>query len=163
MTVDQCFLLGEIKKTRGYKGEVVAELDVDDSAPYNKLVPFFIETLFVDNTRAQIIFTDIQTEEDARELVGKTLYLPLTELPELADDQYYFHDLVNCSVLSADSKNLGQVTGIIDHDINPLLAVNYEGKEWLVPIHDEFITSVDKHIGEIRVNLPEGYLDIYLS
>jgi 16S rRNA processing protein RimM len=58
---------------------------------------------------------------------------------------------------------LGTVKTIYEANGNDLFAVDYEGKEVLVPIRDEFIVKLDKITGKILLNLPDGLIDIYLN
>lgn len=173
MRVDDCYQLGEVKKTRGFKGEVVSYLDVDFPEDYKnlesvllqiggKLIPFFISAIEIKDKNAHIRFVDVDTKPDAEELIGSALYLPLDSLPDLGEKGYYFHELIGFEV-HHEGRVLGNITAVIDHEINPLLSLDCEGSEVLIPLQDEFVTRVDKKNKRVFVSLPEGFLDIYLA
>jgi 16S rRNA processing protein RimM len=73
----------------------------------------------------------------------------------------FFHELIDYTICEGDQVR-GRVTGIVEHDFNPLLVCEADAKEFLIPIQDAFIRKVDKQNKRVEVNLPEGYLDIYL-
>jgi len=42
------------------------------------------------------------------------------------------------------------------------LQTSIEGKEALIPLHEETLVSIDRKKNEVHVTLPEGLLDVYL-
>ncbi len=125
-----------------------------------KLVPFFIDTIQINKTKALVKFEDLDTLDDGKSIVKSKLFLPLSSLPELDDGQYYFHDLVNCEVFENETK-LGVIKEVIDLNGNQLINIDSNGKEILIPLKEEILTSVDTKAKRIKVKLPEGLLDIY--
>ncbi len=173
MNVDNCYQLGEILKTHGLKGEMIVHLDVDNPADYKnlesvfvrqsgKLVPFFVSSCRLQGDKSRIKLEDIDDQDGAKELVGSEIYLPLTELPDLGMDAYYFHEIIGYSIIM-DRKELGQLTEIYDQEPNPMFAFMHGEIEVLVPFIDQFINKVDKAAKQIHINLPDGYLDVYLE
>lgn len=173
MNVDNCYQLGYILKTHGLKGELIFHLDVDNPDDYKnlesvfvrqsgKLVPFFVSTIRLQADKARIALEDIVSQDQARQLVGAEVFLPLNRLPDLGGDAYYFHEIIGYSIL-LEKKELGQLTEIYDQEPNPMFAFLHQNHEVLVPFQDQFVLKVDKSAKEIHINLPEGYLDIYLE
>jgi 16S rRNA processing protein RimM len=171
MKVDNCYQLGDVLKTHGLKGEVIIFLDSDFPDKYNelesmfllqagKLVPFFIESCQVQGNTARLKIEDIEDQDTAKTIVGLPVYLPLSLLDE--SEGYYYHELIGYDV-TCDSKILGKVTEIYDQERNPLFAFEHEGFEVLVPFQDQFMKSVDKATKIIVLDLPDGYLDIYME
>ncbi|WP_370090053.1 ribosome maturation factor RimM [Ekhidna sp.] len=171
MRQDDCYQLGEVIKTHGLNGEVGISLDVDFPDEYQnlesvfleqqgKLVPFFIDTLQINGGKALVKFEDIETVDDARNLLKAKLFLPLSTLPSLEEGQYYFHDLVGCEVAEGPKK-LGIIKEVIDLNGNQLLSVDLNGREILIPLKDEILTHVDIAGKKVEVKLPVGLLDIY--
>lgn len=167
-----CFNLGHIARSKGFKGELSLFLDVDQPENYRDLerilvdlngvlTPFFIDHLQLKNDGyADIKVEGVESKEDSVRLSGKQVYLPLTDLPPLPDDEYYLHDLEGMTVLDEQHGNLGKVTNVLDYSNNPLLEVNDGRREVLIPINDLFVQSVDKTKKEIFVDLPDGLIDM---
>jgi 16S rRNA processing protein RimM len=167
-----CFNLGHIARSKGFKGELSLFLDVDEPENYldlerilvdlnGVLTPFFIDHFQLKKDGyADIKLEGVQSKEDSVRLSGKQVYLPLTDLPELPDDEYYLHELEGMSVIDEQHGILGKVTNVLDYSNNPLLEVNDGKREVLIPINDLFIKHVDKAKKEIFVDLPEGLIDM---
>ncbi len=174
MRKDDCFELGHILKPHGLQGELWIMLDVDFPEDYEELesvfleqsgnlIPFFIADLQIKGQRALVQFEDVESYDDAAELTGSKLYLPLSILPLLPDDQYYFHELVGMQVEDSVSGNIGIAREIASRAGQDLLIVDKDGKEILIPMVDSILTKVDKKSKVIYVSLPDGLLDLYLS
>lgn len=175
MNKDQCFQIGRIAKVHGLRGEVNVVLDVDYPEDYEglehlfieqkgRLVPFFLEHFVIQpGNRALAKFEELDTIELVESLVGAEAYLPLTELPKLEDDQYYFHELIGFEVVDETLGLIGPIQIIYDLETQDLLGVIHQGKEVLIPIQDGIITKVDKAAKKVFCQLPEGLLDIYLE
>jgi 16S rRNA processing protein RimM len=173
MNIDACFLLGHIVKTHGTKGQIVAYFDVDYPEDYEdlesvfleqkgRLIPFFIESMDpVKNSRFIIKFEDIKTMEQAEALRGTPLYLPLDELPELEDDQFYFHDVIGYQVVDENHGNLGTVKEFYDLPQQQLMSMEYMNQEMLIPVMDEIILRADHEAKQLHIRLPEGLLEVY--
>lgn len=175
MNKEQCFQLGYVSKVHGLRGEVMVVLDVDYPEEYEdlehifleqkgRLVPFFLEHFVLQSgNKALAKFEDFDTIEQAEPLVGSGVYLALTALPELGEDQYYYHELIGFEVEDEKNGVLGPVETIYDLETQDLLGVSHQNKEILIPIQDEIIVKVDKAAKKVFCRLPEGLLDIYLE
>jgi 16S rRNA processing protein RimM len=175
MNIDACYQLGYIVRTHGVKGQVVAFFDVDYPEAYEelesvflqmngKLVPFFIDALDLQpDGRIIIKFEDVNSIVEAEKLKSIPLYLPLNALPELPDDQFYFHDVIGYTVVDETLGELGTIKEIYEMPFQDLMAMEYKGAEVLIPVQDELILRADKTSRKLYVNLPEGLVDIYTN
>ncbi|SNS09920.1 16S rRNA processing protein RimM [Belliella buryatensis] len=175
MNKDNCFQLGYIAKVHGLHGEVTVVLDVDYPEVYegiehvfidqkSRLVPFFLEYFDLQpNNKVLAKFEDYNTLDDAEKLVGSELYLPLTALEELGENQYYFHELIGFEVVDEKLGLIGEIKIIYDLQTQDLMGVDHNGKEVLIPIQDGIIQKVDKTANKVYCQLPEGLLEIYLE
>jgi len=175
MNKDQCFLVGRIAKVHGLRGEVNVVLDVDYPEEYEglehlfldqkgRLIPFFLEHFVIQpGGKALAKFEELDRIEEVEHLVGSEVYLPLSELPDLDEDQYYFHELIGFDVIDVTMGPIGPVQIVYDLETQDLLGVTHQGKEVLIPIQDGIITQVDKAAKKVFCQLPEGLLDIYLE
>ncbi|MFY0607380.1 MAG: 16S rRNA processing protein RimM [Cyclobacteriaceae bacterium] len=173
MGFGECYQLGNVVKTHGLKGQVVIFLDVDDPSEYKKLesvfidingklIPFFIESLNLQGDRAIVTLDEIASIEDATPLIGKDLYLPLRNLPDLPEGKYYYHQLPGLDVVEGGTY-IGLVKEVFQMPNNNLLAVDHKGVEVLIPLSDGVVKKVNLSENKIEVVLPEGLLDVYLN
>ncbi|VAW94255.1 16S rRNA processing protein RimM [hydrothermal vent metagenome] len=71
-----------------------------------------------------------------------------SQLPEQANDEYYWHDLIGLNVVTADQVKLGEITDLMETGANDVLVVTEKvedkTKTRLVPfIRPEVVTSID--------------------
>ena len=174
MRKEECFYLGKIVRKFSFKGELLAKLDTDEPEMYEEmesvlvdfndnLVPFFIEHAQLHkSTLLRIDFEDVKTEEDADDLIGAHLYLPLDRLPKLEGNKFYFHEIIGYTVLDQNFGPVGTIKGVNDNTAQALFIIDHNGKEVLIPINDDFIKKVDRETKQITLDTPEGLIDIYL-
>jgi 16S rRNA processing protein RimM len=178
MTLDETYQLGYILKTHGLRGHVAAHFDVDDVADYlklktvylalpgapNKLVEHKVEKVQPQSGNKVLLkLRGIERIEEAEPLRGSQLYLPLAALPELEDDQFYFHDVIGFTVVDANLGELGTVENFYELPQQDMLAMRYQGQEVLIPVVDALVSHADHAQKQVHVNLPEGLLDVYLK
>lgn len=175
MQKSDCFALGKITKTHALKGETILYLDVDKPEYYNKLeaifldikgqlVPYIIEELQMKGKKSILKLEDINTIEEAEKIVNAEVFLPLTALPKLKGNQFYYHDVIGYEIHDASTDTLiGKIKAIYESTGQDLFAVDIEGKEILIPIVDEFLGKVNHEESKIEVKLPDGLLDLYLN
>ena len=174
MTKEECFYLGRIVSKFSFKGEVLIKLDTDEPESYlemesvfveydNNLVPFFIERSSLQKSNLlRVKFEEVDSEEDAEDLMKCDLYLPLNLLPELSEDQFYFHEIIGFTVEDANYGTVGTLTGVNDTTSQALFEIEKDGKQVLIPMNDQFLEKVDKKNKTIYVKTPEGLIDLYL-
>jgi 16S rRNA processing protein RimM len=175
MRKEECFYLGKIVRKYSYKGEVVAKLDTDTPEAYQHLKSVFVEikdhlvplaiarsSLHKANL-LRIQFQDTHTEAQAAHLVGCELYLPLTMLPKLSDRQFYFHEIIGFTVEDTHYGYIGIVYGVNDSTPQALLEVQKENKQLFIPITDHLVKKIDRNNKKIKIEAPEGLIDLYLN
>lgn len=174
MAKQEYFELGALAKPHGIKGAFHAFLDVDDPYEYEdltsvfvqvgqELVPFFISDIQIKSNLNLISLEGIDTVDKAKELVGKKLFLPVSFLPKLKDNQFYFHEIVGFQVKDEQLGLLGLVKEVVSLGAQDVLVMNYQNKEVLIPLTDEIIPFVNKKEKIVNTQLPEGLLDVYLN
>ena len=174
MKTDDCYYFGIITRTVGYKGELDIFMDVDNPLEYNNLesvfvkletglIPYIIEKLQIKNNHATVRFHDVDNEM-AMSLLKKELYLPLSLLPELKGNKFYFHEIKEFQVIDKQKGEIGIVKSVLDFPAQAVLQINsIQNKEILIPITDNIIINVDRNNKTISINAPEGLIDLYLD
>jgi 16S rRNA processing protein RimM len=174
MAKQEYFELGTLSKPHGIKGGLHVYLDVDDPYEYeglksvfvqvgNELVPYFVDDLQVKSNLNLINLEGINSIDSAKDLVGCKLFLPLSFLPKLKDDQFYYHEVVGYQVVDQNFGQLGEVKEIYSTGAQDVIVMNYKFKEVLIPLTDEIIPKVDKKNKVVHSCLPEGLLEVYLD
>lgn len=176
MRKEDTFYLGKIAKKFSFKGEVLIYLDTDEPELYQNLesifvsfgkdlIPFFIESSSLhrnDFLRAKI--EDINSEAEADKIIGSEVYLPLSMLPKLEGDKFYFHEVIGFTAKDINIGNIGTITEINDSGAQTIFIItNQDGKEILVPLIDQFIEKVDRNNKTIVLKTPPGLIDLYLE
>lgn len=85
----------------------------------------------------------IESREQAAELIGSKIYIRPEQLPELAQDEYYWSDLIGMQVESLQAEALGQVDDMMETGANDVMVVKGD-RDRLIPfvIHD-IVQEVD--------------------
>ena len=150
-------------------------------------VPFYIESFQKrGNTKALVRLTDIRSMEDVEEIAGKAVYIDDDQIPEMTLEEDGYAALVGWMVLMpGDCHGLqprndvgeeriamtekgedddivlyevGEITEFIDIPNNPCIEVETENGAVMIPLHEDFILSLDPENQEIIMNIPEGLL-----
>lgn len=167
------FYFGKVLRPKGYHGEIKMTLDVDDPSKYStldamvierkrQLIPFIIEQFQLEGNKATVKLESIDDEPAAESIAGCSVFLPVSILPELKGNKFYYHEVEGFSVSDLRSGKKGRLSRIIDLPSNPLFEIDFNGKEVLVPINDDIIRKVDRKNKNIDIEVPEGLLEIYL-
>ena len=176
MKKEDCFYLGTITSKYSFKGELLIHLDVDEPEAYKnmesvfveirqKLIPFFIESCQLHKSHLlRVKFEDIDEEVDADELIKKEIYLPLSQLPQLPEDEFYFHEVIGFTTSDKDHGKIGEIKAINDSSPQAYFIIE-TGKDKTIPIPiiKDFIEKIDKENKHISFDLPEGLVSMNLS
>ena len=174
MRKEDCFYLGKIAKKFSFKGEVLIYLDTDEPELYedmesvfvefNKnLVPFFIENSSIHKGDfLRVKFEDVDSEADADEIMGCEIHLPLTMLPKLEGNKFYYHEVIGFEIEDKRLGVFGKIVSINDTSAQPLFEVINGNVEILVPMIDQFLVKIDRENKKVIMNLPEGLVEMYL-
>jgi len=167
------FYLGVVTKTFGYKGQVVIYLDTDEPEKYKTLeavfikeeeemLPYMIEEFNYKGVNQAIVrFTNVDGEA-AKNLVKLELYLPLSFLPPLRGNKFYFHEVIGFDVIDQTKGNIGKCVDFMEISRQPVMQIDFHGKEILIPVVDAFFETVDREKKVMIIDAPEGLIDIYL-
>ena len=165
---EEVYRIGRLGKAHGIKGEVSLQFDDDIfdrvDADYlvldveGILVPFFMEEYrFRSDTVALVKFCDVGTQQRASELTGCDVYFPRALADEEGENVSYAM-LVGFNIIDANTENeIGTIAAVDDTTVNLLFELE-DGR--LIPASDDLIKGIDMKKGEIRMNIPEGLLEL---
>ena len=177
MNKADCFNLGYVAKLHSYKGEVSLFFDATNPENYANLdavyididgilTPFFVENIEMkDKGFAKVKFEGVDTENDAKIILKKELFLAIDKLPQLSGKNYYDHEIIGFKVIDFNFGEIGEVVQILDFKINPLLQVQNTklDKEVLLPLGNNLVQRVDRDKKELHVQSAEGLIEMYLG
>ena len=158
--------IGQVLKSNGRDGELLVsffgiapeEIDLEEPVfiEFDGLpVPFYFESFTQrGNSRALVRLTGVHNLTDADELAGAVLYAE----DDLYEDEE--EDLTGWTVLNADGARVGTVSAHEDIPGNPCIWVETGHGECLLPLHEELILDVDAKEKTLRMEIPEGLLDL---
>ena len=98
---------------------------------------------------------DVTSREDAQALMGLTVSVDVSQLSELSDDDYYWHQLVGLKVVDQTHQVLGVVDSLFETGANDVMVVKDQqgSKDMLIPyLYGQTIERVDLAAAEIQVN-----------
>ena len=103
-----------------------------------------------------ISFKGITNRDQAKTLIGSELFIPQSQLPELEEDTYYWHDLIGIEVFTITEEFIGRIESIIETGSNDVYVVKWKEKEVLIPALESVVLEIDLEHKRMRVDLPEG-------
>lgn len=97
--------------------------------------------------------------EAAARLAGAEIGVPRSALPPVAEDEYYWADLVGLAVVNREGVVLGEVAAIDDYGAHPVLRVAklQEKGELLIPFVEAYVDRVDAAGRRIEVDWQPDY------
>lgn len=111
--------------------------------------------------RLVVQFDGVTDRPGATALRGVVLLVPAHTRPPLTDpDDFYDTDLLGLQASTADGRTLGPVTDVLHGPGGDYLAVQVAGRERLIPFVAAIVPEVDLSAGTVRVDPPEGLLDL---
>ena len=172
MKWDDLVLVGRIARPHGLRGQVIVnpETDfVDDR--FRPGATFWTrstrgdEQLTVTSARVQggrpvIALEGFSTIEDVERLAGLELRVPEEDLQPLETGTYYHHQLIGCAVETMDGERVGVVVRVDGGAAGSVLEVHGPRGEVLIPLAVEICVEVDVEAKRIRINPPDGLLDM---
>lgn len=171
--MEKWFNVGKIVNTQGIKGEVrvISTTDFPEERYRRGNVLFLflpkheqpIE-LTVKNHRTHKKFDLLQFEgyEDINEVEkfkDGILKVPESQLSDLEDGEFYYHEIIGCLMFTKDGIEVGQITDILTPGANDVWVVKDEhGKEILIPYIEEVVKKVDLKEKIVIIDPMDGLL-----
>ena len=167
-------LLGVFLKTHGIEGHLVLKLsffteeEPEEGEPvFVRIdgipVPFFIsEFRFIDDYTAIVKFDETHTSEQASEFVNCSVFSEKHKFKEIrqGDDDGY-EKLTGFRVVDESFGESGILKEIIEFPENPVMRIDNDGTEILVPFHNDIVKNIDHKSRVIYISAPDGLFDLY--
>ncbi len=106
----------------------------------------------------------VEGRDAAESLRGATVQIRRSHFPPLADNEFYWVDLIGQQVENLQGTVLGVVVGLMDNGAHPILRVadrdtgdQKNPEEILIPFVDRFVSKIDLATKKITVDWDRGY------
>lgn len=172
MSSDELVLIGKVTATHGIKGELRISLFSGDAdtllsvdtvllkQPGREAKAFDVLSSRLHGKKVLLALKPFSNINEVLALVGSELYVHRFQLPELESDEYYWRDLIGMQVVTSTEEDLGQLIEILATGSNDVFVVKGVRGELLIPAIEDVVLEIDHQQRVVRVDLPEGLLDI---
>lgn len=164
--------VGKVLSTRGVSGEIKVQPWCNRSRDFLKFKKFILDDIsakkfnlvrakLLNNSIIVLKLKDVDSLEEAKNLVNKTLYVDRNDI-KLKEDEHFLVDLIGLRVISENKEQTygiitDVVTGNTKTDLYEITLEN--GKRCLIPAVKEIVTKVDLENGIVEVRTIDGLFD----
>ena len=166
--------IGKIVAVHGLKGELLLKHELGKKTSLKGLqavfiedkkdsfIPWFIEsTTIKSEEEIYLKLEEVNNREAAAKLTQKKIWLPEADFKKFASKSSPA-GLLGYTIID-QGQSLGQILEVIEQPHQLLCRLEIQGKEVLIPLHEDSLEKVDHRKKQVLVELPEGLLDIYLG
>ncbi|KYG35105.1 ribosome maturation factor RimM [Alkalihalobacillus trypoxylicola] len=173
--MNEWYRVGKVVNTHGIKGEVrvIATTDFEEQR-------FAIgqELMLTDpNTKKEIIvkiatsrkhknftllsFENLQNINYVEKYKGQSLYVSSEYLEDLEDNEFYYHEILGCQVLTEEGEVLGKIKDILSTGANDVWIVQRKekGRDILIPYIEQVVKEINVENKTIIIHVMEGLLE----
>lgn len=166
------FKIGKFAASFGLKGELVLQHSLGKKTSLKGLetifiedrqdcfLPYFIESTQIKSEKEILIKLEgIDNKELARKMTPGDVWLKARDFKKYASRSSPI-SLLGFMMVN-EGQELGEVFEVIEQPHQLLCYIMLNGKEALIPLHEEVLDKIDKKKRRLYVTLPDGLLDIY--
>ncbi|KZE38181.1 MAG: ribosome maturation factor RimM [Bhargavaea sp.] len=165
--------VGKIVNTHGIRGEVRVMSRTD--FPEERYAKGARLALFMPGAKEPVMLTvashrvhknfDLLTFEghpninDVEKYRDGILKVSDEDLGELEEGEFYYHEIIGCTVVDQEGREIGKVTEVLETGANDVWAVKPpEGKMHYIPYIEDVVLEIDPENGRIVIDPIEGLL-----
>jgi len=120
--------------------------------------PFRVLQSKVHSSRIVANLEGVEQPELAAQFKGRRVYVSRSRFPALPEGEFYWVDLVACTVINVQGQVLGVVDQVVDHGAHPILVLKDEaGLEMLIPFVAAYVLKVDVAAKQIQADWQADY------
>ena len=157
--------IGKIHKSHGIKGDVVLDPMTDFPERIRRGKTVYAgenhQLLTIARVRQKppfllVGFREITDETQASEFRNTLLFVKTSDLPELPEGEYYFHQLIGLEAVNEAGDHVGTLYEILETGANDVYVIRKDdGTEELVPDIPQYIQQIDVKNHFIKISFPE--------
>jgi 16S rRNA processing protein RimM len=171
--MEKWFNVGKIVNTQGIKGEVrvISTTDFPEERykkgnvlflflpKIDKPVQLTIKSHRKHKNFDLLLFEGYENINEVEKFRDGVIKVPESQLGELDEGEFYFHEIIGCLVFTKNGEEIGKVTEILTPGANDVWVVKgKKGKEILIPYIDDVVKKVDLKEKIILIDPMEGLL-----
>lgn len=166
-------VVAEILRPRGNRGEVLIKSLSDVPGRFEQLkralarladgrdVPIEVADAWVHDGAWVLKLGGVDSLSAAERFRGAEIWVPPQERGRLPEGEFFASDLIGCAVTdAATGSELGRLEDWRQCGGPPLMQVIINGREVLIPFVPAICREIDLTARTIRVELPQGLLDL---
>lgn len=165
--------VGKIVNTQGIKGavKVISSTDFKEERYKvgNKLTIFTEKDeqieVEISSYRTQknfdiLTFKGYGNINDVEKYKGSILKVHEDALGDLEENEFYYHEIIGCKVITEEQEEIGVVSDILSPGANDVWVVKRKGqKDALIPYIESVVKVIDIEKKEIIIHLLEGLIE----
>ncbi len=167
--------IGVVSKSHGISGELIIRLssgltgaEIEPTWVFidilGGLVPYKTNTVRYKNENELLVDLETLTcEENIRRIQGSDVYIEKGDLKITDNNLTNPIQLAGFKVLDSAYGPIGEIISIVEIKQNPLIEIQFNDKNILVPFRDEFIVSINGAERILIIKTPPGLIDLYLE
>ncbi len=165
-------LLGKVSKAHGMQGEVKIfpySGQPENIRTYHELVlvdtngnlspPLAVVNCRVQGKMAVTRLSSINNRDKAEEVEGMGVLLARKQLPELDENEFYWHQYIGKKVKTTAGEVIGKIAAVFPGGAQDIMVIKNGTEEILVPILENIIVKDSN--GEIVIDPPPGLVELY--
>ncbi|MBK9153858.1 MAG: 16S rRNA processing protein RimM [Chloracidobacterium sp.] len=168
---EELVAIAKIARTRGLKGEVVADIltdfpdrfegleEVTALRPNGSRRALKIESFFFQKDRIVLKFVGIDSIDAGDELRDAEICIDESDAVELRDDEYFDWQIQGCEVETVEGVNIGKVREVMRTGGTEVLLIDGSSRELMIPFAESICIEVDVDKKRIVVDPPQGLLE----
>jgi len=166
------FKIGKLAASHGLKGDLVLQHSLGKKTSLKGLesifieerkdsfLPYFLEWAKIKTDEEVFIKLEgVNDKETARKLTPREVWITEEDFKKFAAKSSPIA-LLGFNIIN-EGEDLGEILEVIEQPHQVLCAILLNGKEALIPIHEDSLEKVDTKNRKVYVDLPDGLLDIY--
>lgn len=163
--------LGRIAGMHGLRGALKLRLDNPDSSALGQVESVFLEhggTLLayslaeatrVSRHHLKLVLEAVADPAQAEALRGAVLYVERAAIAPPGPGEFYYFQALGCEVRLSDGRRLGRIEDTFSAGASDIWVVKEGGKEFLIPVIEDVVRSMDFEARVVTIEPLPGLLD----
>ncbi|MDP3013205.1 MAG: ribosome maturation factor RimM [Candidatus Subteraquimicrobiales bacterium] len=147
--------LGQIVSVHGIKGylKVVSYTDFPERfnrgkvfclfPPHSKFQALKVGDSSLQNDVVLVKFEEINDRNEAKDLIGRWLEIPMKEAKKLSEGHYWIHQIIGLEARTEEGELLGIIKEVIKTPANDVYVISTLKKDILIPATKEVVKKID--------------------